>query len=156
MRTRSLFDAIIPGIAVWVGSVALIKAAEEQQLQSPSSTVEVGDEREGGSGVSVAHTKTKYATLAKKSIGEAGPYIIDSVIAVQNGGAVCSYVVVLGGLATSLFSELLEWLEVRVNSHVRVCLVFPRDQNHNAPPPESCNEIDDDLALRCSILSKGY
>ena len=108
-----------------MGSVALIKAAEEQQFQLPSSTVEKGGKGEGWERVRVAHAKTKYAMLAEGSMGEVGPYIIDSVIAVQNGGAVCSYVVVLGGLATSLFSELLEWLEVRVNSHVRVCLVFP-------------------------------
>lgn len=100
-----------------MGSVALIKAAEEQQLQPPSLsgevTVEEGGKGEGGNRVSVKHAKTKYAMLAEESMGEAGPYIIDSVIAVQNGGAVCSYVVILGGLATSLLSGLLEWLEVR-------------------------------------------
>ena len=95
-----------------MGSVALIKAAEEQQLQPPSLSGEVTVE-EGGNHVSVKHAKTKYAMLAEESMGEAGPYIIDSVIAVQNGGAVCSYVVILGGLATSLLSGLLEWLEVR-------------------------------------------
>lgn len=107
---------------MWVGSVALIKAAEEQQAQQPplseaAMTVDGGGKEEGGSSGSgsgnVAHAKNKYAMLAEESMGEAGPYIIDGVIAVQNGGAVCSYVVILGGLATSLLSEFLGWLEVR-------------------------------------------
>lgn len=113
-RARTRFFDAIKGLAVWVGSVVLIKAAEEQQVQPASSSVEEGGKGngEGGNSVSVAHAKTKYAMLAEESMGGAGPYIIDSVIAVQNGGAVCSYVVILGGLATSLLSGLLEWLEV--------------------------------------------
>eukprot|EP00903_Cladosiphon_okamuranus_P010527 g9957.t1 len=109
---------ILACLAVWVGSVALIKAAEEQQqLQQPplsetAMTVEEGGKEEGGRSGRAAHAKTKYAILAEESMGEAGPYIIDGVIAVQNGGAVCSYVIILGGLATSLLSGFLEWLEV--------------------------------------------
>lgn len=66
----------------------------------------------GESNGSIASPKNKYAMLAEESLGKSGPYIVDAVIAVQNGGAVCSYVVILGGLATSLLSELLEWLQV--------------------------------------------
>lgn len=99
-----------------MGSVVLVKAAEEQEDRLPPSSQEVvhdeGDHGRGGN-TSVVGAKNKYALLAEESLGENGPYIIDSVIAVQNGGAVCSYVVVLGALATSLLSELLEWRQVR-------------------------------------------
>ncbi|CAM9582688.1 unnamed protein product, partial [Ectocarpus sp. 13 AM-2016] len=99
--------------AVWLGSVALIRAGEEWRAKMKS-----------------APKKLEFAALAKDTLAPTSDapdgvwlfpcvpvahnwsLIVDGSIVLQNTGAVCSYVILLGGLATSLLSELLEYFEV--------------------------------------------
>ena len=100
------------GLAVWVGSVVLVKAAEDGSPSAPEdATVEEGGiGKNGGNGANgndnIVREKHEYAKLAGDSMGDNGPSIVDLAITLQNAGAVCSYVVILGGLVTSLVSEV--------------------------------------------------
>ncbi len=106
------FCAREKGLAVWVGSVVLVKAAEDEpQSASEDAMVEEGgDGKNGGSGANGSgnnvHKKHEYAKLAADSLGDNGPSIVDLSITLQNAGAVCSYIVILGGLVTSLVMEV--------------------------------------------------
>ncbi|CAN0103655.1 unnamed protein product, partial [Laminaria digitata] len=48
----------------------------------------------------------EYTEVARRTLGELGPYAVDGSIVLQNFGAVCSYVILVGGLATSIIGEL--------------------------------------------------
>lgn len=50
----------------------------------------------------------EFSVLASRTMGEHGEVLINASIVVQNFGAVCSYVLLIGGLTTSM---LVEWLE---------------------------------------------
>lgn len=73
---------------------------------------EGGEGKNGGSAASSngnnVHKKHEYAKLAADSLGDNGPSIVDLSITLQNAGAVCSYVVILGGLVTSLVMEVYQ------------------------------------------------
>lgn len=47
----------------------------------------------------------EFATLASRTLGEHGDFIVGSSIVLQNFGAVCSYVLLVGGLTTSVIAE---------------------------------------------------
>lgn len=87
--------------------VLLIRATE-------ASLSRHGSEESGGSG---GNTGAKLedldvAKLAKCTIGRHGPLLVDGSIVVLNFGAVCSYVVLVGGLSTTLLSEWSEESQV--------------------------------------------
>ncbi|CAN0426547.1 unnamed protein product, partial [Laminaria digitata] len=47
----------------------------------------------------------EYTTLAKRTLGKYGPLVVDGSIVLECAGSVCSYVVLIGGLVTSLIVE---------------------------------------------------
>ena len=85
------------GPAVWFGAVVLIQAAEA--LSSG------GGNAGGGDGDLTALDDLEYTTLARKTLGKHGPSVVDGSIVLECAGSVCSYVLLIGGLATSLIAE---------------------------------------------------
>lgn len=86
--------------------VVLIKAAE---ASAPRFSKEGSAEEEGVNGAATDEQAQledlEFATLAKRTLGRHGPLLVDGSIVVLNFGAVCSYVVLVGGLATGLLTE---------------------------------------------------
>lgn len=76
-------------MAVSLGAVVLILAAEASSLGAAGTLEEL-----------------EFDALAKRTLGYHGGWIVDSSIVVQNFGAVCSYVVLVGSLTSSM---LVEW-----------------------------------------------
>lgn len=81
--------------AVWLGAVVLIQAAEASALESGKN---------GGTGGSLEDLE--YTAVAARTLGEYGPSLVDGSIVLQNFGSVCSYVILVGGLTTSIIGEL--------------------------------------------------
>ena len=77
------------GAAVWLGGVVLILAAEAS-CQGGHGSVEELD----------------YTVLVARTLGEHGPALVDLSVVTMNFGAVCSYIILIGGLVSSM---LLEW-----------------------------------------------
>lgn len=78
-----------------MGAVVLISAAEACSLGR-------------GNGSSGTFDDLEFGTLAARTLGKYGPPMVEISIIVGNFGAVCSYVLLVGGLTTSL---LAEWSE---------------------------------------------
>ncbi|CAM9489938.1 unnamed protein product, partial [Sphacelaria rigidula] len=79
---------IVACCAVYLGAVALILAAEATSAGEAGTLEEL-----------------EFSALAKRTLGSHGGWIVDSSIVVQNFGAVCSYVVLVGSLTTSMLEE---------------------------------------------------
>lgn len=93
------------GPALWLGMVLLIKAAEASAPPSFSAGAVEAGEGSGYNGRSNAAVEDlEYAALAERTLGKFGPYLVDVSILVLNFGAVMSYVILVGGLTTSLLS----------------------------------------------------
>ncbi|CAM9387943.1 unnamed protein product [Ascophyllum nodosum] len=80
---------VIACAAVWLGGVVLILAAEAS-CQGGHGSVEELD----------------YTVLVARTLGEHGPALVDLSVVTMNFGAVCSYIILIGGLVSSM---LLEW-----------------------------------------------
>eukprot|EP00903_Cladosiphon_okamuranus_P010528 g9958.t1 len=108
--TTALYFIACP--AIWLGMVVLIKAAE-------ASASTLAKERGAEKGEKIAATSGRaqiedleFATIAKRTIGTHAPLLLDGSIVVLNFGAVCSYVVLVGGLTTALLTEWSEGSQV--------------------------------------------
>ena len=84
------------GPTIWLAGVVLIKAAE-------ALSTRYGEEDGGGGGTALANLD--YTELARRTLGKYGPPIVDGALALQLTGATCSYVLLIGGLVTSLIVE---------------------------------------------------
>lgn len=79
---------ITAGATTYLGTVALILAAEVSSTHGTGTLEEL-----------------EFAALAKRTLGHYGGWVVDGSIVVQNFGAVCSYVVLVGSLTTSMLTE---------------------------------------------------
>ncbi|CAN0385322.1 unnamed protein product [Discosporangium mesarthrocarpum] len=80
---------LISGFAVWLGLVVLIEAAER------ASVIDMSNKPEDWG----------FAELAESTLGPSGSLAVDWSIVLTNFGDVCSYVVVIGSLTSSLLTE---------------------------------------------------
>lgn len=85
-------------MTVWLGGVLLVRAAE---VCSGAS----GNRKDVHDGTGSSLHDLELSVLAKRTMGEQGDKIADACIIVMNFGGVCSYVVLVGGLTTSVLAE---------------------------------------------------
>lgn len=91
------------GAAVWLGGVVLILAAEASSANGTGGSLE----------------DLEFATLASRTLGEHGDAMVDLSIVVNNFGAVCSYVILVGSLTSSV---LTEWIGEEITNSVSMPL----------------------------------
>lgn len=79
-----------------MGVVVLIKAAEAVSIR----------DGEGGAGSGTTLSDLNYTELARRTLGKYGPPMVDVTMAFQLTGSMCSYILLVGGLMTSLIAEI--------------------------------------------------
>lgn len=106
-------------IAIWFGVVILIMAAEKAfprtgddgsrisiLSSAPGANLPVGGDGQGGIGGGGARlADLDFAELAEETFGRYGATSVNVSIVIGNFGDVCSYVVLVGSLASSLLDE---------------------------------------------------
>lgn len=75
--------------------VVLIQAAE---------AISSGGGKVGGYGGTTLDD-LEYTELTRRTLGKYSPTVVDGSIVLQNSGALCAYVLLIGGLSTSLIAE---------------------------------------------------
>ena len=60
---------------------------------------------EGGDSGGASLDDLEYTEIARRTLGKYGAPVLDGSIVLQIAGALCSYVILIGGLVTSLIAE---------------------------------------------------
>ena len=70
-----------------------------------AEALSTGGEKEAGGGGGTTVDDLEYTTLARRTLGKCRPSVVDGSIVLECAGSVCSYIVLIGGLVTSLIVE---------------------------------------------------
>lgn len=93
-----MFVGVVLGTATWMGAFLLIGAAE-----ASSTGMDVAKDWDDPSSATLK--ELNFASAIRRTIGRGGGMFTDLVVILALFGANCSYMVIIGGLVTSLITE---------------------------------------------------